>query len=181
MQADLYVLHLRATNQLTQDRPCPDIPWVLELPKGRLASSWQLMVLFLQRQCHGHVLPQGVSTGCLLRFSYSSPLLRLSRKYCVVAGAGSGIGLAAVEAFLEASAAGVAMLYNSNDKTIDLAKELEKKFNGNSRVIALKCPVNDPKAVADVTQKVVDEFGRIDVYVSSSIGGSLEICGRCQV
>lgn len=57
------------------------------------------------------------------------------------------------------------MLYNSNDKTIDLAKELEKKFNG-SRVIALKCPVDDPKAVAEVTQKVVDEFGRIDVYVS---------------
>jgi NAD(P)-dependent dehydrogenase (short-subunit alcohol dehydrogenase family) len=57
------------------------------------------------------------------------------------------------------------MLYNSNDKTIDLAKELEKKFNGNSRVIALKCPVDDPKAVAEVTQKVVDEFGRIDVYV----------------
>lgn len=60
------------------------------------------------------------------------------------------------------------MLYNSNDKTIDLAKELEKKFNG-SRVIALKCPVDDPKAVAEVTQKVVDEFGRIDVYVSSRI------------
>jgi len=91
------------------------------------------------------------------------------RKYCVVAGAGSGIGLAAVEAFLEASASGVAMLYNSNDKTIDLAKELEKKFNGNSRVIALKCPVDDPKAVAEVTQKVVDEFGRIDVYVRSSL------------
>ena len=61
------------------------------------------------------------------------------------------------------------MLYNSNDSTIDLAKELEKKFNGNSRVIALKCPVNDPKAVAEVTQKVVDEFGRIDVYVSKTV------------
>lgn len=114
-----------ATNNLTQDRPCPDIP-----------------------------------DNVMDMFS-------LKGKYCVVAGAGSGIGLAAVEAFLEASASGVAMLYNSNDKTIDLAKELEQKFNG-SRVIALKCPVDDPKAVAEVTQKVVDEFGRIDVYVANA-------------
>lgn len=70
------------------------------------------------------------------------------------------------------------MLYNSNDKTIDLAKELEKKFNGNSRVIALKCPVDDPKAVAEVTQKVVDEFGRIDVYVGASSRLSRERADR---
>lgn len=94
-----------------------------------------------------------------------------------MAGAGSGIGLAAVEAFLEASAAGVAMLYNSNDKTIDLAKNLEKRFGGKTKVIALKCPVDDSKAVAEVTQKVVDEFGRIDVYVSvHSLRCAKELC-----
>ena len=60
------------------------------------------------------------------------------------------------------------MLYNSNDKTIDTAKELEKEYNGKSKVIAKKCPVDDSKAVAEVIAKCAEEFGRIDVFVANA-------------
>lgn len=99
-------------------------------------------------------------------------MFSLKGKYAVVTGAGSGIGLAAVRAFLDASAAGVAMLYNSNDKTIELAKELEKEYGGKSKVIAKKCPVDDSKAVEDVVAKCAEEFGRIDVFVANAGMGS---------
>lgn len=58
------------------------------------------------------------------------------------------------------------MTYNSNDKTIETAKELEKEFNNASRVIALKCVVSDSQQVKEVVDKCMKEFGRIDVFVS---------------
>ena len=71
------------------------------------------------------------------------------------------------------------MLYNSNDKTIDTAKELEQEFGGKSKVVAKKCPVDDPKAVAEVVAKCAEEFGRIDVFVANAgMGGTYNILRR---
>jgi len=95
-------------------------------------------------------------------------MFSLKGKYCAVAGAGSGIGLGAVRAFLDAGAAGVAMTYNSNDATIQLAKDLEKEYNGKSKVIALKCPVGESKAVAETVAAIHKEFGRLDVFVANA-------------
>merc|ERR1712093_797187 len=69
-------------------------------------------------------------------------LFSLKGKYCVVTGAGSGIGLGVVRAFLDAGCAGVCMTYNSNAKTVELAKEL--------------------------VDKCMEEFGRIDVFVANA-------------
>lgn len=81
-------------------------------------------------------------------------------------GAGAGIGLAAVRAFLDAGAMGVAMLYNSNEKTIQTAKDLEQEFGGKTKVLAYKCPVHESKTVKDVVEKIIADFGRLDVFVS---------------
>lgn len=84
-------------------------------------------------------------------------------------GAGAGIGLAAVRAFLDAGAAGVAMLYNTKDSTIKLGQELEAEFQGRTKIRAYKCSVNDSNMVADVVAQVIADFGRLDVFVNQSL------------
>lgn len=59
------------------------------------------------------------------------------------------------------------MLYNSNAKTIELAKELEKEFKNQTRIIAYQCPVNESSKVKETVEKIVADFGKLDVFVRS--------------
>lgn len=55
------------------------------------------------------------------------PLFSLKGRTAIVSGAGAGIGLAVTQALAEAGA-DVAILYNSNRKALEAAKEIEQTY-----------------------------------------------------
>ncbi|CEJ94080.1 Putative Short-chain dehydrogenase [[Torrubiella] hemipterigena] len=91
--------------------------------------------------------------------------LRMNGKVVVVTGGADGIGFAVAEAMAEAGG-DVALLYNSNDKAIVRAQGLALAHN--IKAAAFKADVSDPNQVQDVIQKVVVEFGKIDVFVANA-------------
>lgn len=55
------------------------------------------------------------------------PLFSLKGKTAIVSGAGAGIGLGIAQGFAE-SGANVAIWYNSNNKAVDRAADIEKTY-----------------------------------------------------
>jgi 3-oxoacyl-[acyl-carrier protein] reductase len=89
----------------------------------------------------------------------------LAGKYCIVTGAGKGIGKAIVARFLEEQAAGVAILEWDLASAEATAKELDPT---GERVIAIKCNVADSDMAKAAVDEVVAKFGRIDVLVNNA-------------
>ena len=89
----------------------------------------------------------------------------LNGKYCIVTGAGKGIGKAIVKRFLDEEAAGVAILEWDFDLAQATAKELDPS---GQRVIAVKCNVADTDQVKEAIDTVLVAFGRIDVLVNNA-------------
>ena len=89
----------------------------------------------------------------------------LEGKYCIVTGAGKGIGKAIVERFLKEQAAGVAILEWDLDLAEATAKELDPS---GERVIAIKCNVADSDVVKEAVDQVMAKWGRIDVLVNNA-------------
>ncbi|KAF2275293.1 short chain dehydrogenase [Westerdykella ornata] len=90
---------------------------------------------------------------------------RLNGKVVVVNGAADGIGLAVAEAMVEAGA-NVAMWYHSNSAAVDKAAEFSKTHNVNAK--AYKVNVSDPEQVQQTIEKVVEDFGKVDVFVANA-------------
>lgn len=89
----------------------------------------------------------------------------LAGKYCIVTGAGKGIGKAIAKRFLEEEAAGVAIL----EWDIALAEAAAKELDPTGkRIIAVKCNVADTDQVKEAIDAVVAAFGRIDVLVNNA-------------
>ena len=89
----------------------------------------------------------------------------LSGKYCIVTGAGKGIGRAIAERFLEEQAAGIAIL----EWDIALAEATAKELDPTGeRVIAIKCNVADSDMVKAAVDAVVAKFGRVDVLINNA-------------
>ena len=89
----------------------------------------------------------------------------LAGKYCVVTGAGKGIGKAIAARFLEEQAAGVAIL----EWDIALAEATAKGLDPTGeRVIAIRCNVADSDVVKASVDEVLAKFGRIDVLVNNA-------------
>ena len=89
----------------------------------------------------------------------------LAGKYCVVTGAGKGIGKAIAARFLEEQAAGVAIL----EWDIALAEATAKELDPTGeRVIAIRCNVADSDVVKASVDEVLAKFGRIDVLVNNA-------------
>ena len=89
----------------------------------------------------------------------------LAGKYCVVTGAGKGIGKAIAARFLEEQAAGVAIL----EWDIALAEATAKELDPTGeRVIAIRCNVADSYVVKASVDEVLAKFGRIDVLVNNA-------------
>lgn len=89
----------------------------------------------------------------------------LEGKFCVVTGAGKGIGKAIAQRFLEEQAAGVAIL----EWDLDLAKATARELDPTGgKVIAIRCNVADSQQVKDAIDQVVAAFGRIDVLVNNA-------------
>ena len=89
----------------------------------------------------------------------------LNGKYCVVTGAGKGIGRAIAERFLAEEAAGVAILEWDPALAEATAKDLDPT---GERVIAIKCNVADSDMVKAAIDTVVAKFGRVDVLVNNA-------------
>ena len=89
----------------------------------------------------------------------------LEGKFCVVTGAGKGIGKAIAQRFLEEQAAGVAILEWDLQLAEATAKELDPT---GKKIIAIKCNVADSQQVKEAIDKVVTAFGQIDVLVNNA-------------
>ncbi|KAI0407006.1 putative short-chain dehydrogenase [Xylaria palmicola] len=90
---------------------------------------------------------------------------RMTDKVVVVTGAADGIGYAVCEAMAEANAS-VAFWYNSNDAAVAKADRLAEKY-GRS-MSAYKVDISNPQDVQDGIEKVLKDFGRIDVFVANA-------------
>ena len=89
----------------------------------------------------------------------------LEGKYCIVTGAGKGIGKAIAARFLQEQAAGIAILEWDLALAEATAKELDPT---GKKVIAIKCNVADSDMVKEAIDQVVAAFGRIDVLVNNA-------------
>lgn len=89
----------------------------------------------------------------------------LNGKYCIVTGAGKGIGKAIAKRFLEEEAAGVAILEWDLALAEATAKELDPT---GKKVIAVKCNVADSDMVKAAVEKTVEVFGRVDVLINNA-------------
>ena len=89
----------------------------------------------------------------------------LAGKYCVVTGAGKGIGKAIAKRFLEEEAAGVAIWEYDPALAEATARELDPT---GKKVIVVRCNVADSDQVKQATEETVAAFGRIDVLVNNA-------------
>lgn len=89
----------------------------------------------------------------------------LAGKYCIVTGAGKGIGKSIVKKFLEEEAAGIAILEWDLALAEATAKELDPT---GKKVISIKCNVVDSEQVKSAIDQTVTAFGRIDVLVNNA-------------
>lgn len=89
----------------------------------------------------------------------------MSGKVTAITGASAGIGWAVAEAIAEAGGH-VALLYNSNPEAI--AKGLKLAELHNVQVKAYQLEVSDPKRVEETINRIVRDFGRLDVFVANA-------------
>ncbi|KAI0870493.1 putative short-chain dehydrogenase [Hypoxylon argillaceum] len=90
---------------------------------------------------------------------------RMTGKVVVVTGAADGIGYAVAEAMAEANA-NVALWYNSNDAAIAKADRLATVHG--LKTSAYKVDISNPQEVQDGINKVLADFGRIDVFIANA-------------
>jgi NAD(P)-dependent dehydrogenase (short-subunit alcohol dehydrogenase family) len=91
--------------------------------------------------------------------------MELKERIAIVTGAGSGIGRA-IALKLAEHGADIAIVYGHNDlnaqKTAEMVEELGR------RALVVKASVVDPKAVGEMADKVIQEWGHIDVLVNNA-------------
>ena len=89
----------------------------------------------------------------------------LSGQIAIITGAASGIGLAGVEAFIEAGARVVAA-----DIQADRAEALETRF-GTDKLIYQTCDVTDTEQLKALMQRAEDTFGGLDILWNNAGAG----------
>jgi len=89
----------------------------------------------------------------------------MAGKTIVVTGAAEGIGGAVADAMAEAGG-NVALWYNSNSAAITRAETLAKEHNVKTKAYSIN--QIDAAAVQKAVQQVVEDFGRIDVFVANA-------------
>lgn len=89
----------------------------------------------------------------------------MSNKVTAITGASAGIGWAVAEAIAEAGGH-VALLYNSNPEAI--AKGLKLAELHHVQVKAYRLEVSNPERVEETINRIVGDFGRLDVFVANA-------------
>ncbi|KAL2835866.1 hypothetical protein BJY01DRAFT_258906 [Aspergillus pseudoustus] len=93
-------------------------------------------------------------------------MFSLRGKTAVVTGAASGIGLSVAQGLAEAGA-NVALWYNSNNKAIEEAQNIEKRYG--VRCQAYQVNTKESQAVEEALRKCVHDFnGRLDIFVANA-------------
>ncbi len=93
---------------------------------------------------------------------------RLKGKAAIITGGGSGIGKAIAKAFVREGAR-VALAART---VANLEKTIEELQAAGGRAVAIPTDITIEQQVIDMTSKVIDAFGRIDILVNNSgIGG----------
>src|SRR5438309_7626687 len=90
--------------------------------------------------------------------------LDFSGKVGLVTGAASGMGLAAVQAFVEAGAAVVMADFREDA----VKAEAQKLVAAGHKVIAVRCDVSDETQVEQMVDRTVSEFGRLDAAFNNA-------------
>ncbi|KAF9766665.1 hypothetical protein IL306_000882 [Fusarium sp. DS 682] len=91
--------------------------------------------------------------------------LRLNGKVLVVNGAADGLGYSVAEGYAEAGG-NVALWYNSNEAAIEKARLLSEQHG--IKASAYKVDVSDAQQIQDALKAVLNDFGKIDVYVANA-------------
>lgn len=86
-------------------------------------------------------------------------------KVVIVTGAAEGIGGAVADAIAEAGG-DVALWYNSNPEAEKRAERLAQEHSVKTKAYSVN--VTDPEAVKSNLDKVVAEFGKVDVFVANA-------------
>lgn len=95
-------------------------------------------------------------------------VMQLTDKVALVTGAGSGIGRAAAE-LMAKEGAKVALLGRTED---ELQKTLAQIQANDGIAIPLLADISQPQQMQQATQKVIDEWGRLDiVFANAGING----------
>lgn len=90
---------------------------------------------------------------------------RLTGRVAIVTGGDSGIGRAVSVAFAK-EGADVAIVYLEEDEDAQVTREAASRYS--HRFIAIKGDVADEHFCEQAVQRVVDEFGRLDVLVNNA-------------
>lgn len=94
--------------------------------------------------------------------------MRLKNKNAIITGAAGGIGAAIAEKFVQ-NGANVA-LWDLNEKRIsELEASLTESYN--VKVKSYKTDVTNYEMVQEIGQKVIEEYGKIDILVNCAGGG----------
>jgi NAD(P)-dependent dehydrogenase (short-subunit alcohol dehydrogenase family) len=87
--------------------------------------------------------------------------MKLSRKTAVATGGGRGIGKACCER-LAADGANLVVV-DVGDRTA-----VNAELGGGGEKTAMVCDVGKPEQVTEVASKVLDQFGRCDIFVNNA-------------
>ena len=90
--------------------------------------------------------------------------MRLKDQVAIVTGGGRGLGRAIALTFAR-EGAHIAVVARSESEIESVAREVR---NIGTRAIAIKTDVSNEDQVEAMVQKVMDEFGRIDILVNSA-------------
>jgi NAD(P)-dependent dehydrogenase (short-subunit alcohol dehydrogenase family) len=91
--------------------------------------------------------------------------MKLKGKNAIITGAGSGIGRAIALKFAE-QGADIVIVYGHNDANAQTTAEMVEGLGRKAMVI--KADVRDAKAVSQMVDKVMQEWGRIDLLVNNA-------------
>jgi NAD(P)-dependent dehydrogenase (short-subunit alcohol dehydrogenase family) len=99
----------------------------------------------------------------------SAPSGRLSRKFALITGGNSGIGLASAEAFLEAGAS--VAITGRDSRTLQEAAAQLGELASPDRLVAVQADVTIPEQLDRVMDVLRERFGRLDVlFANAGIG-----------
>jgi NAD(P)-dependent dehydrogenase (short-subunit alcohol dehydrogenase family) len=91
----------------------------------------------------------------------------MAGKVAVITGASRGIGAATARAFADAGCA-VALAARSQPALSSLADELRRR---GAQALAVPTDVTDEQAVKELIERVVAEYGRLDIACNNAAGG----------
>ena len=90
--------------------------------------------------------------------------MNFKNKVVVITGASSGIGEAAALKFSKKGAK-IVLVARRKDKLLEVENKI-KEFSGSSLIC--QCDVSDKEQVNQMSKKVLDQFGRVDVLVNNA-------------